>query len=55
MTIDAPIAWGRTLAEYRAMFALGARGHRVRVLDCAAGPASFVAEWCAEVAGPWPA
>ena len=48
MTIDAPIAWGRTLAEYRAMFALGARGHRVRVLDCAAGPASFVAEWCAE-------
>ena len=47
MTIDAPIAWGRTLAEYRAMFALGARGHRVRVLDCAAGPASFVAEWCA--------
>ena len=44
MTIAQPVPWGRTLAEYRAMFALGATELGSRVLDLAAGPASFAAE-----------
>src|SRR3712207_2016661 len=47
MTITQPVPWGRTLAEYRAMFALCASDHRSLVLDGAAGPASFAAEWAA--------
>lgn len=47
MTIVQPVPWGRTLAEYRAMFSLGGEDRASRVLDVAAGPASFVAEWAA--------
>jgi hypothetical protein len=45
-TITSPVPWGRTLAEYRAMFALGGRDadDGRAVLDVAAGPASFAAE-----------
>lgn len=33
--------WGRTLAEYRAMFALSDADLDKHILDCAGGPASF--------------
>ncbi|MDA0206013.1 MAG: SAM-dependent methyltransferase [Acidobacteria bacterium] len=36
--------WGRSLAEYRAMFALSEHDLRKRILDCGAGPAAFNAE-----------
>jgi len=39
------VPWGRVLDEYRAMFALGAAEDGASVLDVAAGPASFAAEW----------
>ena len=45
--IVAPVPWGRTLAEYRAMFALSSPEDGCRILDVAAGPASFAAEWTA--------
>lgn len=45
--IVAPVPWGRTLAEYRAMFALRSPEDGCRILDVAAGPASFAAEWTA--------
>jgi hypothetical protein len=45
MIITEPVPWGRTLAEYRAMFALGSVDRSKQVLDVAAGPASFTAEW----------
>ena len=44
MTITQPVPWGRSLAEYRAMFALGGPQDGASVLDVAAGPASFAAE-----------
>ncbi len=48
MTIARPVAWGRTLAEYRAMFALDSPPAALGpVLDVGAGPASFAAEWVA--------
>jgi hypothetical protein len=47
MTITQPVPWGRVLAEYRAMFALDSAEDSASVLDAAAGPASFVAEWSA--------
>src|SRR5687768_15664203 len=47
MTFTQPVSWGRTLAEYRAMFALASTDDSSRVLDVAAGPASFAAEWAA--------
>jgi ubiquinone/menaquinone biosynthesis C-methylase UbiE len=47
MSLQQPVPWGRTLAEYRAMFALGGVDDGARVLDVAAGPASFTAEWAA--------
>ena len=36
--------WGRSLDEYRAMFALSGDDLDKRILDCGAGPASFNAE-----------
>jgi len=36
--------WGRSLAEYRDMFALSDGDLRRRILDCAGGPAGFNAE-----------
>jgi len=38
------VPWGRSLEEYRAMFALSAADLPGRTLDCGAGPASFNAE-----------
>jgi SAM-dependent methyltransferase len=39
------VPWGRTAAEYEAFFALSDVAEGSRILDCAGGPASFVAEW----------
>ena len=47
VAITQPVPWGRTLAEYRAMFALGNVEDGASVLDVAAGPASFASEWAA--------
>ena len=41
------VPWGRSLAEYVGMFALSERDLGKRILDCAAGPASFNAEMTA--------
>ena len=38
------LPWGRTLAEYQAMFNLSATDQRRWILDCGGGPASFNAE-----------
>ena len=46
--LEEALPWGRSLAEYRAMFALEdfvpRAGKPLRILDCAAGPSSFAAE-----------
>lgn len=39
------VPWGRSLAEYEAMFALGEGERSLRVLGCGDGPASFNAGW----------
>jgi hypothetical protein len=38
------VPWGRSLNEYSRMFGLTARDLESKILDCAAGPASFNAE-----------
>jgi len=38
------VPWGRSLDEYRKMFALTPEDLRGRIIDCASGPASFNAE-----------
>ncbi len=38
------VPWGRSLAEYTAMFALSRDDLEKRILDCGSGPASFNAE-----------
>jgi hypothetical protein len=38
------VPWGRSLQEYTVMFDLKASDFQLKVLDCAAGPASFNAE-----------
>jgi SAM-dependent methyltransferase len=38
------VPWGRSLDEYREMFALTPEDLRGRILDCGSGPASFNAE-----------
>lgn len=38
------VPWGRSLAEYTAMFGLSADDLKRRILDCGGGPASFNAE-----------
>lgn len=43
-SIDRVIPWGRTFAEYQAMFDLSATDLRRRILGCGDGPASFNAE-----------
>src|SRR3954471_1422196 len=42
--LDQVVPWGRSLAEYHAMFALGDAEMRWSILDCGAGPSSFAAE-----------
>lgn len=46
-SIDRVIPWGRTLAEYRAMFDLSESDLCGRILGCGDGPASFNAEMTA--------
>ena len=46
-SIDRVIPWGRTLAEYRAMFDLSEGDLGGRILGCGDGPASFNAEMSA--------
>lgn len=43
-SLDEVKPWGRSLAEYRAMFALTESDLSTRILDCGGGPASFNAE-----------
>ena len=43
-SLDRVVPWGRSLAEYRRMFALTKKQFRMRILGCADGPASFNAE-----------
>lgn len=45
ITLESVVPWGRSLREYRQMFALTDEAMAgLRVLDCAGGPASFCAE-----------
>jgi SAM-dependent methyltransferase len=43
-TLDSVVPWGRSLDEYRRMFALPDGWERLRILGCGDGPASFNAE-----------
>lgn len=47
-SIDRVVPWGRSAAEYRAMFALDAAHFGGRILGCGDGPASFNAEVSAQ-------
>lgn len=42
--LESVVAWGRSLDEYIRMFDLTADELRLKILDCAGGPASFNAE-----------
>jgi hypothetical protein len=44
MKLESVVPWGRSLAEYRAMFALSENDLQRRILGCGDGPASFNAE-----------
>jgi hypothetical protein len=44
MTLDQIVPWGRSLEEYRLMFALSERDQAAAILGCGDGPASFNAE-----------
>ncbi len=46
--IDSVVPWGRTKAEYQAMFSLSESDLRGRILGCGDGPASFNAEMSAQ-------
>jgi hypothetical protein len=43
-TLDSVVPWGRSLDEYRRMFALSPGWEHLRILGCGDGPASFNAE-----------
>jgi hypothetical protein len=43
-TLETVVPWGRSLDEYRRMFALEAGWERLHILGCGDGPASFNAE-----------
>ena len=47
-SIDRVVPWGRSAAEYRAMFGLDASDLDGRILGCGDGPASFNAEMSAQ-------
>jgi SAM-dependent methyltransferase len=47
MKLDEIVPWGRTLGEYKAMFALSDAHLATRILGCGDGPASFNAEMIA--------
>lgn len=44
LKLDRVIPWGRSLEEYRRMFDLTPEDLKLKILDCAGGPASFNAE-----------
>jgi hypothetical protein len=44
MKLSSIVPWGRSLDEYRGMFALSSADLGCRILDCGGGPASFNAE-----------
>jgi SAM-dependent methyltransferase len=44
IAVDRIVPWGRSRREYEVMFRLSAEDLRSKVLDCGAGPASFVGE-----------
>ncbi len=44
MKLENVVPWGRSLAEYQAMFALSEEELQKRILGCGDGPASFNAE-----------
>jgi hypothetical protein len=44
MKLNEVVPWGRTLAEYQAMFDLSAVDFNTKILGCGDGPASFNAE-----------
>lgn len=44
MKLEEVVPWGRTLAEYQAMFNLSATDLNAKILGCGDGPASFNAE-----------
>ncbi|NJL00158.1 MAG: class I SAM-dependent methyltransferase [Spirulinaceae cyanobacterium SM2_1_0] len=48
MKLEAVVPWGRSLAEYRAMFDLRDADLHGEILDCGGGPASFTAEHTAQ-------
>jgi hypothetical protein len=45
LQLDHVVPWGRSLDEYRKMFALTERELPYRLLDCGGGPSSFNVEW----------
>jgi len=47
ITLDQVVPWGRSLAEYRRMFAMSERDLSSKILGCGDGPASFNAEMTA--------
>ena len=47
MKLEQVVPWGRSLAEYRAMFTLSEEDLQKRILGCGDGPASFNAEMTA--------
>lgn len=47
MKLDQVVPWGRSLAEYNAMFALSPADRHTLILGCGDGPASFNAEMTA--------
>jgi hypothetical protein len=47
MKLEQVVPWGRSLAEYRAMFSLSEADLQRRILGCGDGPASFNAEMTA--------
>ena len=47
MKLEQVVPWGRSLAEYRAMFALLEQDLQKQILGCGDGPASFNAEMTA--------
>jgi SAM-dependent methyltransferase len=44
LRLESVVPWGRTMAEYVAMFDLTPQDLELRILDCGGGPASFNAE-----------
>lgn len=48
MTLDQIVPWGRSLSEYRRMFALSEEDLAGAILGCGDGPASFNAEMTAQ-------